>query len=145
VRYVRRRDSGYATDQVVFAVALCVLGAVWAASRESWELAAAAALGAFVFGWWAVSRADRGTTRQRWAWLAIQVVGVAVAGLVLVREGANGALRYVVALPVLVGSWALAGHVLNRRPARRVASAAAPVEARRVGNRDARDAFGRRD
>jgi hypothetical protein len=144
VRYVRRRDAAYATDQVVFGVALCVLAVVWALSRESWEFAAAAATGAVVFGWWAVSRADRGTPRQRWAWLAIQAAGVAVAGIVLVREGASGASRYL-AVPVMVGSWLLARYVLNRRSAPRVASAAAPVVARRAGNSDARDAFGRRD
>jgi peptidoglycan biosynthesis protein MviN/MurJ (putative lipid II flippase) len=144
MRYVRRRDGAYLTDQVVFGVALCVLVVVWALSRESWELAAAAATGAFVFGWWAVSRADRGTPGQRWAWLAIQVAGVAAGGIVLVREGANGAWRYL-AVPVMVASWALAHYVLNRGPVRRVASVAAPVEGRRVGNSDARDAFGRRD
>lgn len=144
MRYIRRRDGAYLTDQVVFGVALCVLVVVWALSRESWELAAAAATGAVVFGWWAVSRADGGTAVRRWAWLAIQVAGVALAGIVLVRDGANGASRYL-AVPVMVVSWALAGHVLNRRPGRRVASVAAPVEAPRVDSSDARDAFGSRD
>jgi len=145
VRYVRRRNAGYVTDQVVFAVALCVLGVVWAASRESWELSAAAAAGALAFGWWAVTRVDRGTTRQRWAWLAIQVAGVAAVALVLVSTGGDGLCGYGVALPVLVASWWLAGYVLNRRPARRPVTTTAPVEARRAGNADARDAFGRKD
>jgi hypothetical protein len=144
MRHVRRRDATYATDHVVFGVALCVLAVVWALSRESWELAAAAATAAFVFGWWAVSRAGRGTAGERWAWLAIQVAGVGVAGILLVREGSNGAWRYL-AVPVMVAAWALARYVLDRRPAMRVPSVAAPVEARRAGNSDARDAFGRRD
>jgi hypothetical protein len=131
MRSFRRRDAAYLTDQVVFAVALCVLGVVWALSRESWELAAAAATGAFVFGWWAVNRADRGTAGQRWAWLAIQVAGVGAAGVLLVREGADGASRYL-AVPVMVAAWALARYILNRRPAPRTRAVA-------------RDAFGRRD
>ena len=140
MRHIRRRDGAYLTDQVLFGVALCVLVGVWALSRESWELAAAAATGALVLGWWAVSRADGGTPGQRWAWLAIQVAGVALGGIVLVREGANGAWRYL-AVPVMVASWALARYVLNRRSAPHVAS----VEASGVGSSDARDAFGSRD
>jgi len=144
MRSFRRRDAAYLPDQVVFAVALCVLAVVWALSRESWELAAAAATAAVAFGWWAVSRADRGTAGQRWAWLAIQVAGVAVGGIILVREGANGASRYL-AVPVMVAAWALARYVLNRRPVRLVPSVVAPVEPQRVGKGNARDAFGSRD
>jgi len=145
VRY-RRRDTAYWTDQVVFASALCVAGCVWAVSQQNWKLAPTAAAGAFAFGWWAVSRADRGTTGQRWVWLAIQVAGVMVAAVVLVRTGGDGVWGYGVAVPVLVASWALAGYVLNLRPARRrVATTAAPVDARPTANADARDAFGRDD
>ena len=152
----RRRDTAYWTDQVVFGAALCAIGFAWAVSRHDWKLAPTAASGAFLFGWWAVNRLDRGTLARRWAWLAIQVVGIAITAAVLIRTGVSGASGYAAAVPILLVSWLAASAALNGLPGRRPGDprdieATVRVARRRRGvaverdRSDARDAFGRRD
>ena len=152
----RRKDASYVTDQVVIGTGLCAAGAAWATSRQSWALATTAAAAAFVLGWWAVSRLDRGTPPRRWSWLAIQVVGIVATAVVVVRTGVSGARGYFTAAPILVVSWLAASAVLNGLRGRRSGdprAVEATVRAARRGRRvaaerdrsDARDAFGRKD